>query len=567
MPFGAPLSSWQNFVLLGLSGDLLPVVGNPNAKISPNSTLKALGKVPSLYNSQRLVVGIPNWTAKKATWEEAEAWAKAPDYSLSLQTREARALDIDVPHKNRIEAFIRERMRVGSVRRRSNSEKSLIPFLLPGAFPKRVLQVEGGIVEFLGNGQQFVAVGTHPSGARYDGLEEPDFPVWSAEAFETLWADLVKEFGTAPPTEAGLRNPLLPGSVVSDDPVVAYLEQHGHVTGAGKEGQVFLRCPFESEHSEPDTPGGTATAYFPAGGRGYEQGHFKCLHAHCSGREDVDFLDAVGYRAAAFEVLPPESEAQEAAPRADRFQLVRAGAFSRRPPVKWLIKDIVAERGSNQVYGASGDGKTFAVLDMMMSFCRGVDWNGHRIKRRGKVVYICAEGAGGFQSRLKAYATANVVDLDEYDFWVMADTPNFRLAEDIKAVAKQMKTCGNLDLFVVDTLAQVIPGADENAAKDMSLALQNCVALQEALKAASLLVAHAGKDPSKGSRGWSGQKGRLDMEACVSRKENGLRTIFFEKIKDGRDGFGYDFELRQISFAADEDEDVEHSCVTTYYGA
>ncbi len=47
----------------------------------------------------------------------------------------------------------------------------------------------------------------------------------------------------------------------------------------------------------------TSTVYFPAGTAGFEQGHFKCLHASCAHRDDGDFLNAIGIRNDDFEDL------------------------------------------------------------------------------------------------------------------------------------------------------------------------------------------------------------------------------------------------------------------------
>ena len=59
MNYGATPQEWAHFdVVLGLTEDLLPVVSNPNAVISPQSKMKGLGKTPSRYNRQREVAGI-----------------------------------------------------------------------------------------------------------------------------------------------------------------------------------------------------------------------------------------------------------------------------------------------------------------------------------------------------------------------------------------------------------------------------------------------------------------------------------------------------------------------------
>jgi hypothetical protein len=56
--WGASASDWTIAAdLLGLTGDLLPVVARPDAKIKATSSLKSLGKTPSLY-SEGKVVGV-----------------------------------------------------------------------------------------------------------------------------------------------------------------------------------------------------------------------------------------------------------------------------------------------------------------------------------------------------------------------------------------------------------------------------------------------------------------------------------------------------------------------------
>lgn len=82
--------------------------------------------------------------------------------------------------------------------------------------------------------------------------------------------------------------------VTTDDPVADLLYEQGRVLGESREGALIIACPWESEHSN-DTTGSDSTVWFPAGTNGYDKGHFKCLHAHCAGRGDLDFFQVVGY--------------------------------------------------------------------------------------------------------------------------------------------------------------------------------------------------------------------------------------------------------------------------------
>lgn len=298
-PWGASPADWHLFSeTLGLTSDLLPVVSNPQALVSPNSMMKQLGKTPSLYNGRGQVVGIKEWTQKTAKVTDVAKWRQAPDLGICLQTRRVRAIDVDVDDSvaaGKIIDFLDGEPSLGMfpIRRRAGSGKCLIAFTMEGEFPKRVLKVEGGIIEFLGNGQQFIAVGTHPSGVKYEwlwvnGIEE--FPVVTPEHFETTWTALVKQFGKGEQIQNASIARKRGDDLGIDDPTLRGLD----VLGTGPDGQIYITCPFEDEHTSPS--GQPDTCYFPAGSGGYEKGHFKCLHAHCANRNDGDFLDALNLR-------------------------------------------------------------------------------------------------------------------------------------------------------------------------------------------------------------------------------------------------------------------------------
>lgn len=351
--YGASPEDWAHFdLILGLGADLLPVVSNPNAVISPQSKMKDKGKVPSRYNKRNEVAGFPKWTEYQAASADIDRWSRVEDYGICLQTREVRALDIDVADatvSSEIAKFICVELGYLDVpkRYRLDSGKCLLAFRLPGEFAKRRIKVDGGIVEFLANGQQFIAVGTHPSGARYEwlgGLPD-DFPTLTAEQFEALWSELVKQYAIEDPTTREHAARRKGEDVACDDPTLDALD----VLSWGKDGQAFIECPFAGEHTTDS--GETSTAYFPKGTRGYEQGHFVCLHAHCEGRSDADFLDALGIRAAEFDVmedLPAVADEPERLP-SPNFERNKAGeilatvgnlqlALQRPDVCKWDIR-------------------------------------------------------------------------------------------------------------------------------------------------------------------------------------------------------------------------------------
>lgn len=318
--WGATESEWQHFstVLGSISADLLPVVSNPHAEISGVSKMTSLGKTPSQYTSYRKVVGLPKWTSIHATPDDIARWSRDSDLGICLQTRQVRGLDIDIPDAAKaydVVETVQGLLDIAGItlpmRYRRNTGKLLLAFRLAGEHPKRAMEVDGGIIEFLANGQQFVAIGTHPSGGRYhwQGGLPTDFPVLPLSLFEEIWATLERDYSIAPTrmTRLGAKPTMLRAMPADADPVALYLETHGHVLSVMQDGRLNIACPFASEHTSDS--GETATQYFQAGTGGFAKGHFRCLHAHCSGRVNEDYLDAIGYTAEEFDVIPADTSA------------------------------------------------------------------------------------------------------------------------------------------------------------------------------------------------------------------------------------------------------------------
>lgn len=313
--WGATPTEWERARKAVGVAHLLAVVANPAAAISPKSGMKSLGKIPSLYNRNREVVGITKWVQKHTLAEEAAGWARESDYGICIQAREIRALDIDIKDPElaqRVEHRFRAALgEVGAIlprRSRPGTGKCLLAFRLRGAdvgpLSKRSFRVGDELVEFLGDGQQFVACGTHKDGMRYewDGGFPDRFIELSPDQFEQAWAAIVDEFATAPAVKGGVRQrgPNLEGV---SDPVAQWIVATGRTLGKGPNGVLYIACPWHDEHSCDS--GISQTVWLPAGTNGYERGHFRCLHAHCAERNAADYLAAEHYYAQDFEVLPP----------------------------------------------------------------------------------------------------------------------------------------------------------------------------------------------------------------------------------------------------------------------
>lgn len=356
MQYGASPTDWQHFMQLGLTADLLPVVSNPNAKISPQSSMKALGKTPSLYNGNGEAVGIPKWTSIAATADKVERWAKQPDYGICIQTRNVRAIDIDIADKDQAFAVAKAIEAQLPCRWRENSGKMLLTFRMTGEHPKRVIKTAHGAIEFLGNGQQFVAVGRHPSGVPYqwaDGKLPREIPALSPEQFEDIWLALELQFAIDTPTQGRIGTQASGEDLEIDDPVADWLEAKGLVLREEGRGLV-VACPWAAEHTGGEEGDGS-TMWLVAGTRGETQGHFRCLHSHCDHRTRGDYLAAVGYEADVseeFEKLPALTGGSGSGPSSQADDVPLPG-FDREKngAIKATIGNVAAALGHRGMTG------------------------------------------------------------------------------------------------------------------------------------------------------------------------------------------------------------------------
>lgn len=173
--YGATLDEWKYWAeTLGLLSDLLPVVSNPTAVLSPYSSIKELGKTPSYYNERGEVVGFRKWSEFIAAKDNITEWAARPDYGIFVNSRRLHAFDVDLDDAEmagRVWAMLKDMG--GMVRVRENSPRFLVAFYAetPFKFRKPILFDKSvGKIEFYGVGKGFAACGTHPSGVRYRWL-------------------------------------------------------------------------------------------------------------------------------------------------------------------------------------------------------------------------------------------------------------------------------------------------------------------------------------------------------------------------------------------------------------
>ena len=240
-----------------------------------------------------------------------------------------------------------------------------------------------------------------------------------------------------------------------------------------------------------------------------------------------------------------------------RYKLLTDDDLRKLPPVQWRIKDVLPSHGTAVVFGPSGSGKSFLVLDMLQSLAFGREWFGRRVKPCS-VTYIALEGEAGLSGRVDAYRIQHGSTSPNIRYLVQP----FRLlnADDINELVLAIQDAGTGDVVVLDTLSRATPGSDENDSKAMGQIVASAKILQDLIGGLVLLIHHTGKDASKGMRGHSSLHAALDC-AIEVRRNGDRREWLVAKSKDGEDGASHAFRLDVVPLGIDSDGDEITSCV------
>lgn len=221
----------------------------------------------------------------------------------------------------------------------------------------------------------------------------------------------------------------------------------------------------------------------------------------------------------------------------------------------YRIKGLLPAFGIAVVYGPSGSGKSFLVIAIAASIAEGDDFFGHRTKA-APVLIVALEGEAGIPNRVRAWESQRGRRFPS-DLRFMRQPFVLTNANDVNDLAA---ICPPGCVIFIDTLNRAAPGMDENSSKDMGAAIEGAKTLQRLTGGLVILVAHTGKDATKGLRGHSSLFAALDAALLVSRDGRDRRWKV-DKSKDGSDGAEHGFQLKVIALGSDYDGDLITSCV------
>ncbi len=194
-------------------------------------------------------------------------------------------------------------------------------------------------------------------------------------------------------------------------------------------------------------------------------------------------------------------------------------------PPEWLLEDFYAENSTTLVYGPSGLGKSFMVLDQVLTMSTGADWYGRAVARPLKTLYIVAEGASWWYRRIQAFQQERMgINKDNLlwvpepvDLWTPGTQnepgPGIRALEEVLEEHEP-------DLMVFDTWVRVTSafGMNEDKASDTSRVIRQLDRLRDEYAVTPVIVHHPTKTGN--FRGSGNQGASVERIIALEAGEN-----------------------------------------------
>ena len=258
----------------------------------------------------------------------------------------------------------------------------------------------------------------------------------------------------------------------------------------------------------------------------------------------------------------PAIEAGEVEVAGDLFPTIDADAIEAVFDADDFVENLLVAGQMSVLYGPSNSGKTFFASDLAMHVALGRRWR-ERDVTQCSVLYVAAEGSYGIRNRVAAFRqhhgvghlpmTIMPLAVNMYD----SEEDVARLVDTVRAASKRL---GGVGLVVLDTLARVMAGGEENSASDMGLVIDHVDSLARSAGVHVMLVHHSGKDSTRGARGSSALRAATATELEVEALD-GMSVCRVTKQRDLEADGEFGFGLRQVELGRNARGRVVTSCV------
>jgi len=217
--------------------------------------------------------------------------------------------------------------------------------------------------------------------------------------------------------------------------------------------------------------------------------------------------------------------------------VIRDAAYylSERPPIEYIVERLIAESSVNVWFGQWGAKKTWAAIDLAVCVASGKQWLGMATEPCNVLIIDEESGDTRLANRIRDTMRGELGQLANESVPIksvsLAQFNLLKRPDDADLLARLVLEL-DAKLIIIDALADVMLGGDENAVKDTQPVFANLRFIAELTGAAFIVIHHANK--GGGYRGSSAIAGAIDTLLSVeSKQDNSLITFKTEKMRDG----------------------------------
>ncbi|MCX6065491.1 MAG: AAA family ATPase, partial [Chloroflexi bacterium] len=205
-------------------------------------------------------------------------------------------------------------------------------------------------------------------------------------------------------------------------------------------------------------------------------------------------------------------------------------ALQPQPPIEWIVDKLFSAGSVSLVVGEAGSKKTWSLIDLAVAIANGETWL-HFPTTPGAVLIVDEESGQRRLARrlgdaLRGHDAGHATPL----YYVSLAAFDFGKADDVNQLHSLITQTG-ARFVVIDALADVMPGRDENAVQFVQPVFIALRKVAELTQAAIVIIHHSNK--AGGYRGSTAIKGAVDLMLQVESQPESPNIDFkTEKARD-----------------------------------
>ena len=283
---------------------------------------------------------------------------------------------------------------------------------------------------------------------------------------------------------------------------------------------------------------------------------------------------AVGIREPASEVFAhvlSSSPGEEPTPvPTNPFRFMDETEWPDTPEPAWAIDGIIPTDAVTVITAETGHYKTFVTLDMAMSLAAGVPFADRPLQPK-KTYYAAGEGHRDVRMK-RVPAWRMVKGLDPVRNFKLGRLPRISIPAEgenfIRGIRETLEDGEEVGMIVLDTYARSMGGLNENDAQDVGLFTVYADRLRHEFPGVAIVVlAHTGKDKSRGTRGSTALRANTDTYIEIeSHRDKRIIDLHVVQHRDADDGFRLFFKgspvLDSLYFSPITEQDARKALAT-----